>query len=539
MATKVRYAPTNPSLPAPWKALVSVVNGEEVTYFWNPQTKVTQYEKPKSSAIPAEVLKQEAPRRLPTERSSVFNSGSDEKNDNDPDWSGSSKFGRSSDRDAITGVKRPSEGIQQNAFKRPKPGSAHPKVTPSSEVDAYRKKHEITVRGDNVPHPFMSYGSTRFPSTILREFESAGFSSPSPIQAQSWPIALQGRDIVAVAKTGSGKTLGYLIPGFAHIERHRDKDYFGSRMLVVAPTRELATQIQAEAKKFGKSSDITSTCVYGGAEKGPQLRAIQKGVDIIIATPGRLNDFLNSGKFSLERVSYVVLDEADRMLDMGFEPQIRAIFSHLPAERQTLMFTATWPKEVRKMAGDMLHTPVQVNIGNADDLAANKSITQHIEVIRRPDKTRRLQQILRTQARDARIIVFSSTKRMCDQLANNLSDLSAAAIHGDKSQEAREYALSDFRSGKSPILVATDVAARGLDVKDVRVVINYDFPTKFEDYIHRIGRTGRGGASGIAYTFFDDVQDAKFSKKLVKVLQGANQKVPKELADIAARPGNF
>ncbi|KAL3691761.1 hypothetical protein R1sor_005412 [Riccia sorocarpa] len=535
MAAKARYAPTDPSLPAPWRTLVGVLAGEEVTYFWNPQTKVTQYEKPKAAAVPDEDQKQDEPRTLTTE--SVLGGGA--KNENDPDWSANPKVGKSSDRDGITGVKRANEGTQQNAFKRPKLGFTHPRITPSSETDAYMKKHEITVRGDNVPHPFMNYGSTRFPSTILSEFESAGFSSPSPIQAQSWPIALQGRDIVAVAKTGSGKTLGYLVPGFAHIHKYRDGDSFGTKVLVIAPTRELATQIQTEAKKFGKSSSISSTCVYGGADKGPQLRAIQKGVDIIIATPGRLNDFLKSGKLSLAQVSYVVLDEADRMLDMGFEPQIRAIFSELPAERQTLMFTATWPKEVRKMAGDMLHTPVQVNIGNTDDLVANKAITQNIEIIRRGDKMRRLQQILRSQPSDSRIIVFSSTKRMCDQLAKSLGDFRAAAIHGDKSQDAREVALADFRSGKSPILVATDVAARGLDVKDVRAVINYDFPTKFEDYIHRIGRTARGGASGLAYTFFDDSQDAKFSKKLVKVLQGASQKVPKELADIAARSGNF
>ncbi|KAG6543057.1 hypothetical protein Mapa_015553 [Marchantia paleacea] len=399
----------------------------------------------------------------------------------------------------------------------------------------------VTARleGDNVPHPYVSFDSTSFPSTLLQELKAAGFTAPSPIQAQSWPIAQQDRDLVAIAKTGSGKTLGYLVPAFLHLRRYRDPASCGPTILVLAPTRELVTQIQSEAKKFGKSSNISSTCVYGGADKGPQLRAIEQGVDIIIATPGRLNDFLKSRRVSLQKVSYVVLDEADRMLDMGFEPQIRAIFSQLPAERQSLMFTATWPREIRTIAGEMLCTPVQVNIGNTDDLAANKAIIQHVEVIKRFDKQRRLEQILESQDRDSRIIVFSSTKRMCDQLARNLSDFKAAAIHGDKSQEAREFTLSQFRSGKSPVLVATDVAARGLDVKDIRVVINYDFPTKFEDYIHRIGRTGRGGATGIAYTFFDDGQDAKFSRKLVKILEGANQKVPKALADIAARAGNF
>ncbi|KAI8533669.1 hypothetical protein RHMOL_Rhmol10G0027300 [Rhododendron molle] len=280
-------------------------------------------------------------------------------------------------------------------------------------------------------------------------------------------------------------------------------------------------------------------CLYGGAPKGPQLSQLSRGADIVVATPGRLNDILEMKKVSLHQVSYLVLDEADRMLDMGFEPQIRKIVKEVPTKRQTLMYTATWPKEVRKIAADLLVNPVQVNIGNVDELVANKSIAQYVEVLPHMEKHKRLEQILRSQEPGSKIIIFCSTKKMCDQLARNLTrQFGAAAIHGDKSQADRDMVLSQFRSGRCPVLVATDVAARGLDVKDIRVVVNYDFPTGVEDYVHRIGRTGRAGATGEAYTFFGD-QDAKHASDLIKILEGANQKVPAELRDLSSRGGGM
>ncbi|XP_054805610.1 DEAD-box ATP-dependent RNA helicase 46 [Prosopis cineraria] len=415
-----------------------------------------------------------------------------------------------------------------------------PHVTDLSPAEIYRQQHEVTATGDNVPPPFMTFDAAGFPPEILREIYSAGFSTPTPIQAQTWPVALQGRDIVAIAKTGSGKTLGYLMPAFMILRQRRNNPQNGPTVLVLAPTRELATQIQDEAIKFGQSSRVSCTCLYGGAPKALQLKELDRGADIVVATPGRLNDILEMKKIDFGQVSLLVLDEADRMLDMGFEPQIRKIVNEIPPRRQTLMYTATWPKEVRKIAGDLLVNPVQVNIGNVDELAANKAITQYVEVVPQMEKQRRLEQIIRAQERGSKVIIFCSTKRLCDQLARGMGrNFGAAAIHGDKSQGERDWVLNQFRTGKSPILVATDVAARGLDIKDIRVVINYDFPNGIEDYVHRIGRTGRAGATGVSYTFISE-QDWKHAGDLIKVLEGANQLVPPELRQMALRgPANF
>ncbi|XP_042032641.1 ATP-dependent RNA helicase-like protein DB10 [Salvia splendens] len=527
----VRYAPEDPSLPKPWKGLVDGNTGN--LYFWNPVTNVTQYEKPVASPVVSLVVASDALGSSAQKDSQCRDEGG---NNN----AGSAKPASDPEADQSARDRPDHTSSDQNVAKSEvhKPIESKGAETGLS-VEAYRRRHEITVTGGNVPPPFISFQSTGFPSEILREAQQAGFSAPTPIQAQSWPIANQGRDIVAIAKTGSGKTLGYLIPGFIHLKEKRNNPKMGPTILVLSPTRELATQIQDEAVKFGKSSRISCTCLYGGAPKGPQIKDLDRGVDIVVATPGRLNDLLEMKRVYLHQISYLVLDEADRMLDMGFEPQIRKIVKEVPPRRQTLMYTATWPKEVRKIAADLLTNPVQVNIGNSDELVANKSITQHIEVISQMDKRRRLEQILRSQQPGSKIIIFCSTKKMCDILAENLyRQFGAAAIHGDKCQGERDHVLNEFRTGKAPVLVATDVAARGLDVKDIRVVVNYDFPTGVEDYVHRIGRTGRAGATGEAYTFFGD-QDARHASDLVKILEGANQNVPAELGEMASRGGGM
>ncbi|KAG5056411.1 hypothetical protein JHK86_011407 [Glycine max] len=597
-----RYAPADPTLPKPWRGLVDGKTG--YLYFWNPETNVTQYERPSSSSTA-----QPKSSSVPNSSVQVQQSSQGSQCGHSPDFSdrydrngsgGSNEAGSRNNQKSSKGGSYASHDVSNGTHVA---GNVDSSVRGHGASDAgaglspesYRHRHEISVTGDNVPPPLASFGSTGFPSELLREVsasilfscflvcaifapgeelmsyavvpsfvglafsldfgasfmvdqvfgrafrtiqvQNAGFSAPTPIQAQSWPIALQGRDIVAIAKTGSGKTLGYLVPAFIHLKRSGNNSKMGPTALVLSPTRELATQIQDEAVKFGKSSRISCACLYGGAPKGPQLRDIDRGADIVVATPGRLNDILEMRRISLNQVSYLVLDEADRMLDMGFEPQIRKIVNEVPNRRQTLMFTATWPKEVRKIAADLLVKPVQVNIGNVDELVANKSITQHVEVLPPMEKQRRLEHILRSQDSGSKIIIFCSTKKMCDQLARNLTrQFGAAAIHGDKSQAERDHVLNQFRTGRSPVLVATDVAARGLDIKDIRVVVNYDFPTGVEDYVHRIGRTGRAGATGLAYTFFGD-HDAKYASDLIKVLEGANQKVPPELRDMSSRSG--
>ncbi|KAL3636634.1 DEAD-box ATP-dependent RNA helicase 14 [Castilleja foliolosa] len=534
-AAGVRYAPEDPTLPKPWKGLIDSKTG--YLYFWNPMTKVTQYERPVAAPLESSETSDE-----PLDSSVENPNDDDDKYNKTPINACSEDFASEPETQQISQVTV--ESNSEYAVNEPYVKNTAASGPPASKgaeaglsAEAYCRRHEITVTGDKVPQPFTSFAATGFPPEILREAQQAGFSAPTPIQAQSWPVALQGRDIVAIAKTGSGKTLGYLLPGFIRLKERKNNPKLGPTVLVLSPTRELATQIQDEAVKFGKSSRIASTCLYGGAPKGPQLKDLDRGVDIVVATPGRLNDILEMRRVSLNQVSYLVLDEADRMLDMGFEPQIRKIVKEVPTRRQTLMYTATWPKEVRRIASDLLVNPVQVNIGNVDELAANKSITQHVEVLPPNDKRRRLEQILRSQEPGSRIIIFCSTKKMCDILADNLNrQFGASAIHGDKSQDQRDHVLSQFRTGRSPVLVATDVAARGLDVKDIRVVVNFDFPTGIEDYVHRIGRTGRAGATGVAYTFFSD-KDARHASELVKLLEGADQKVPAEVRDMVSSGG--
>ncbi|KAG9145845.1 hypothetical protein Leryth_023781 [Lithospermum erythrorhizon] len=530
----IRYAPEDPTLPKPWRGLVDGKTG--YLYFWNPETNVTQYERPSSSHGSS------AAHKPVTSTDHVQRSSQEQRHEtgshDDGDRYNGGSNGSSSRFSSGTANNQPNRSASGHSSDAVAKAFASSDNGSGLSAEAYCRRHEITVIGNDVPQPFMSFEATGFPSEVLRELKT-GFIDSLPIQAQSWPLALQGRDMVAIAKTGSGKTLGYLLPGFMHLKQRGNNPRMGPTVLVLSPTRELATQIQDEALKFGRSSRISCTCLYGGAPKGPQLKDLDRGVDVVVATPGRLNDILEMKRISLHQISYLVLDEADRMLDMGFEPQIRKIVKEVPARRQTLMYTATWPKEVRKIAADLLVNPVQVNIGNVDELVANKSITQYVEMVPSMEKQRRVEQILRSQEPGSKIIIFCSTKKMCDQLSRNLNrGFGAAAIHGDKSQADRDYVLNQFRSGRSPILVATDVAARGLDVKDIRVVINYDFPTGVEDYVHRIGRTGRAGATGEAYTFFGD-QDAKHASDLVKVLEGANQRVPSELRGMSSYGGGM
>ncbi|KAI9503335.1 ATP-dependent RNA helicase dbp2 [Coemansia spiralis] len=406
---------------------------------------------------------------------------------------------------------------------------------PDQEVEDYRRQFEMTVTGDSIPKPITSFMEANFPDYVMDEIKRLGFEKPTPIQSQGWPMALSGRDMVGIAATGSGKTLAYTLPGIVHINAQPLlKPGDGPIVLILAPTRELAVQIQNECNKYGSSSRIRNVCVYGGTSRGPQIRDLKQGVEICIATPGRLIDMLQIGATNLRRVTYLVLDEADRMLDMGFEPQIRKIVDQIRPDRQTLMWSATWPKAVQQLARDFLSEYIQVNIGSLD-LSASHHIKQIVEVIPEDDKRNRLSRHLDVimNQRENKTIIFSMTKRSVDDITRHLRQdgWPALGIHGDKQQTERDWVIREFRSGKSPIMVATDVASRGLDIKDVKFVINYDFPTNVEDYVHRIGRTGRAGASGTAITFFTS-ENTRSAKDLYHILTEANQEIPQQLEEM-------
>lgn len=309
----------------------------------------------------------------------------------------------------------------------------------------------------------------------------------------------------------------------------------GPIVLVLAPTRELAVQIKEECDKFGKSSEIKNTVVYGGVPKSRQVRDLRSGIEIVIATPGRLIDHLEQGNTNLRRVTYLVMDEADRMLDMGFEPQLRKIVSQIRPDRQVLMWSATWPREVQNLARDYLHDYYQVTVGSLD-LAGNKDVTQLIDVCTDQDKYRNLLRYLRENLTDTdRVLVFVETKKGCDMLTRSLrmDKFQARAMHGDKSQEERDWVLREFKSCQSTLLVATDVAARGLDVDDIKMVVNFDMPNDMESYIHRIGRTGRAGKKGFAVSFFVQMKNGRMARDLVEILNRTNQVVPPELQQAA------
>ncbi|KAK8844128.1 ATP-dependent RNA helicase DBP2-A [Kwoniella newhampshirensis] len=413
-----------------------------------------------------------------------------------------------------------------------------PRVTARSEkeIAQFRADKQMKIQGQNIPRPITTFEEAGFPDYIMTEIRAMGFTAPSAIQCQAWPMALSGRDVVAVAETGSGKTISFALPAMVHINAQpllAPGD--GPIVLILAPTRELAVQIQAECTKFGKSSRIRNTAIYGGAPKGPQIRDLQRGVEVCVATPGRLIDMLESGKTNLKRVTYLVMDEADRMLDMGFEPQIRKIVSQIRPDRQTLLFSATWPKEVQRLAADFQHDFMQVNIGSMD-LTANHNVAQHVEICTDYDKRGKLLKHLETiSAENAKVLIFVGTKRVADDLTKflRMDGWPALAIHGDKQQAERDWVLAEFKAGRSPIMLATDVASRGLDI---RYVINYDFPNNCEDYIHRIGRTGRAGAKGVSYTYFT-ADNSKSARELVQILRESKSDVPPELEQMAMYGG--
>ncbi|RSH77389.1 RNA-dependent ATPase [Apiotrichum porosum] len=404
---------------------------------------------------------------------------------------------------------------------------------------AYLAEQNITLEPSLFP-PHLDM-STLAVNASIAKFLTV-FPKPTPIQAVSWPALLAKRDVVGIAETGSGKTLSFGVPGVNHIASLPAPGKKGKgklAMLVLAPTRELAQQSFDTLVKLGKECGVAAVALFGGMPKGDQIRQINtEGVRIVVGTPGRTLDLADSGDLDLSSVSYLVLDEADRMLDAGFENDIRRIIAHCPKHeggRQTVMFSATWPESVRRLASTFLTNPVKVTVGS-DELSANKRITQVVEVLDTGrDKDPRLAYHLRTHLKAApgsRVLVFGLYKKEAQRLEQTIrrSGHKVGALHGDMNQNDRFKALEAFKDGSVNVLVATDVAARGLDIPDVQLVINVTFPLTTEDFVHRCGRTGRAGKTGRAVTFFTgEAHERALAGEFMRVLRDAGAEVPKEM----------
>ncbi len=351
------------------------------------------------------------------------------------------------------------------------------------------------------PATFNDFGLDK---RILAALSEQDYSEPTPIQSEAIPAVLEGRDVVGLAQTGTGKTAAFTLPLLQRMITDADPDLDGVvRILILSPTRELAAQIRKNVVAYSRSLPLRSTCITGGVPIKRQLKAMSAGIDILIATPGRLIDLCNQRKVDLRHVQTLVLDEADHMLDIGFLPDIKRIIAMVPKKRQTLLFSATMPKKIRELTKEYLVNPVHVSVTPVSKTA--DKVEQAVMYVPRPSKIVAMTHLAREYA-GKRIIVFTRTKRGADKVARRLGaeGHGAAAIHGNKSQNQRDRALAAFREGSTPILIATDIAARGIDIPDVGVVVNYELPNVPEVYVHRIGRTARAGASGMAISLCDD-----------------------------------
>ncbi|KAK6508956.1 DEAD-box ATP-dependent RNA helicase [Arthrobotrys musiformis] len=445
-------------------------------------------------------------------------------------------------------------GNSNNRLERELFGVPNDPLKQSTGIN-FEKYDDIPVEasGSNVPDPVVAFTNPPLDPHLLSNIELARYTVPTPVQKYSIPIVMGGRDLMACAQTGSGKTGGFLFPILsqsfatgpspappsaqgAGFQRSR-KAY--PTALILAPTRELVSQIFDEARKFAYRSWVKPCVVYGGADIGQQLRQMDRGCDLLVATPGRLVDLIERGRISLASIKYLVLDEADRMLDMGFEPQIRRIVEgeDMPGvnSRQTLMFSATFPRDIQMLARDFLKDYVFLSVGRVGSTSEN--ITQRVEYVEDHDKRSFLLDILSAH-QGGLTLIFVETKRMADTLSDFLinQNFPATSIHGDRTQRERERALEMFRTGRYPIMVATAVAARGLDIPNVTHVINYDLPTDVDDYVHRIGRTGRAGNTGLSTAFFNR-GNRGIVRELTELLKEANQEVPAFLEQVAREAG--
>ncbi|GAB2282188.1 DEAD-box ATP-dependent RNA helicase 24 [Dionaea muscipula] len=418
-----------------------------------------------------------------------------------------------------------------------------PSISGMSELDVteYRKALAVRVSGFDVPRPIKIFDDCGFPAQLSSAITKQGYEKPTPIQCQALPIVLSGRDIIGIAKTGSGKTAAFVLPMIVHImdqpELAKEEGPIG---VICAPTRELAHQIYVEAKKFAKPFGLRVSAVYGGMSKLEQFKELKAGAEIVVATPGRLIDLIKMKALTMLRATYLVLDEADRMFDLGFEPQIRSIVGQIRPDRQTLLFSATMPRKVEKLAREILSDPTRVTVGEVG--MANEDITQVVNVLSSDaEKMPWLLEKLPGMIDEGDVLVFASKKATVDEIESQLTTrgFRVAALHGDKDQASRMETLQKFKAGSYHVLIATDVAARGLDIKSIKSVVNFDVARDMDMHVHRIGRTGRAGdKDGVAYTLITQ-KEARFASDLTNSLIAAGQNVSTELMDLAMKDGRF
>lgn len=446
-----------------------------------------------------------------------------------------------SDRKTLMSVRELAKGI---TYTEPLPTGwkppLHVRRMSKKECDLIRKQWHIIADGGDIPPPIKNFKDMRFPEPVLKKLKAKGIVQPTPIQVQGLPVILSGRDMIGIAFTGSGKTLVFVLPMIMVAMQEEimmpivpGEGPFG---LIICPSRELARQTFEVIEQFliplkeAGYPELRPLLCIGGVDMRSQLDIVKKGVHIVVATPGRLKDMLAKKKMNLDNCRYLTLDEADRLVDLGFEDDIREVFDHFKAQRQTLLFSATMPTKIQNFARSALVKPIIVNVGRAG--AANLDVIQEVEYVKQEAKIVYLLECL--QKTPPPVLIFCENKADVDDIHEYLllKGVEAVAIHGGKDQEEREYAIAAFKAGKKDVLVATDVASKGLDFPDIQHVINYDMPAEIENYVHRIGRTGRCGKTGIATTFINKNQSETTLLDLKHLLQEAKQRIPPVLAEL-------
>ncbi len=365
----------------------------------------------------------------------------------------------------------------------------------------------------------MSFDSLGLSEQLLKSINKQGYTKPSPIQEQAIPAVLSGRDVMAAAQTGTGKTAGFTLPILEILSKGPKPKNNQVRALILTPTRELAAQVEHSVQTYGKNLELNSTVVFGGVKINPQIKRLHRGVDILVATPGRLLDLYNQKAVRFDQLEIFILDEADRMLDMGFIHDIRKVLAFLPKRRQNLMFSATFSNDIRKLAKTIINDPVEISVSPRNTTV--ESVKQWIHPVDKKEKSALLAYLI-DENQWTQVLVFGRTKHGCDRLTRQLNTkgITAVAIHGNKSQNQRTRALADFKKGKVQVMVATDIAARGIDINQLPQVVNFDLPNVPEDYVHRIGRTGRAGSQGHAVSLVsaDEVKQLSDIEHLIKQL---------------------